>query len=81
MLHVCEEVLKNLDLFISPKKSVCMRMGPRFNMSCCAAPMALLCSGWILSDIVILLTLDNLSVVMITLLRHFIALSMQFLEK
>ena len=34
-LHVCEEVLKNLDLFINPKKSVCMRIGPPLNMSCC----------------------------------------------
>ena len=35
LLHVCEEVLKNLNLFINPKKSVCMRIGPCFNMSCC----------------------------------------------
>jgi len=32
--HVCEGVLQNLDLLINPKKSVCMRMGPRYNMSC-----------------------------------------------
>lgn len=34
LLHVCEGVLQNLDLFINPKKSVCMRIGPRYNMSC-----------------------------------------------
>ena len=34
LLHVCEGVLKNLDLFIIPKKSVCMRIGSRYNMSC-----------------------------------------------
>jgi len=34
LLHVCEGVLQNLDLFINLKKSVCMRIGPRYNMSC-----------------------------------------------
>jgi len=35
LLHVCEGVLQNLDLFINPKKSICLRIGPRYNMSCC----------------------------------------------
>ena len=34
LLHVGEGVLQNLDLFINPKKSVCMRIGPRYNVSC-----------------------------------------------
>ena len=34
LLHVCEGVLQNFDLFINPKKSVCMRIGPRYNLSC-----------------------------------------------
>ena len=34
--YVCEGVLQNLDLFINPKTSaVCMRIGPRYSMSCC----------------------------------------------
>ena len=32
LLHVCEGVLQNLDLFINPKKSVCVCTGPRYNM-------------------------------------------------
>ena len=35
LLHLCEGVLQNLDLFINPKKSICLRIGPRYNMSCC----------------------------------------------
>ena len=35
LLHICEEVLQNLHIFINPKKSVCMRIDPRYNMSCC----------------------------------------------
>jgi len=31
LLHVCEGVLQNLDLFINSKKSICMRIGPRYN--------------------------------------------------
>ena len=34
LLHVCEGVLQNFDLFVNPKKSVCMRIGPRYNLSC-----------------------------------------------
>ena len=29
LLHVCEGLLQNLDLFINPKKSVSMYIGPR----------------------------------------------------
>ena len=35
LLHVCENVLNFLDLHINPKKSVCMRIGPRCNNVCC----------------------------------------------
>jgi len=35
LLHVCENVLNFLDLYINPKKSVCMRIGPRCNNLCC----------------------------------------------
>jgi len=35
LLHVCESTLSSLDLFINPKKSVCMRIGPRCNIVCC----------------------------------------------
>ena len=34
-LHVCESTLSSLDLFINPKKSVCLRIGPRCNIVCC----------------------------------------------
>jgi len=32
---LCESALSSLDLFITPKKSVCMRIGPRCNGVCC----------------------------------------------
>jgi len=35
LLHVCEGVLQNLDLFINPKKSVYMRIGPEIDTSSC----------------------------------------------
>ena len=35
LLHVCENVLHSLDLFINLKKSVCMRIDPRCNSVCC----------------------------------------------
>ena len=36
LLHVCEWVLQNLDFLGLTKRSVCMRIDPRYNMSCCA---------------------------------------------
>ena len=35
LLHVCESALSSLDLFINPKKSLCMRIGPRCNSVSC----------------------------------------------
>ena len=36
LLHVCEGVLQNLDLFINPKNAhVCMRIGPRYKYVSC----------------------------------------------
>ena len=35
LLHVRENVLNVLDLYINPKKSVCMLIGPRCNKLCC----------------------------------------------
>ena len=35
LLHVCESALRSVALFINPKKSVCMRIGPRCNNVCC----------------------------------------------
>ena len=34
MLHVCENALRDLDLVINFKKSVCVRIGPRCNKVC-----------------------------------------------
>jgi len=35
LLHVCENVLYLLDLYINPKKSVSMQIGPCCNNVCC----------------------------------------------
>ena len=35
LLHLCEEELEWLDMCLNVKKSACIRIGPRFNVSCC----------------------------------------------
>ena len=35
LLYICGNTLRSLDLFINPKKSVYMRIGPRCNSVCC----------------------------------------------
>ena len=34
MLQICEEELAWLDMSLNPKKSLCMRFGPRYNVKC-----------------------------------------------
>ena len=34
MLQICEKELAWLDMSLNPKKSLCMRFGPRFNVNC-----------------------------------------------
>ena len=34
MIYICENELELLDMVLNPKKTVCMRIGPRFNATC-----------------------------------------------